>query len=87
MSDEKAITSPEKERQIVLNHITVKEATILNSALKGAGLAIDLTSTAVVYELVLEFLKKKGDITLKDISEIVEAILSNPDFVPKQIEK
>ena len=72
----------DEHKTITLEHITPEDALLLNSALKSAGLALDLAATAVVYEVVLLFMKKKGDVSLKDISKLVSEVISNKAFNP-----
>ena len=72
----------DEHKTISLGHLTPQDALLLNSALKGAGLSLDLAATAVVYEVILLFMKKKGDLSLKDISKLVSEVLSNKDFNP-----
>ena len=67
--------------------IAVKDVSILNAALRSAGLSLDFTSTAVMYELVKLFDKKKDDISLKEISSLVQTVLSNTELNPPKKEE
>ncbi len=65
-----------------VGHITPKDAQILNSALRTAGLSLDLTATAVVYEITMEFLNKRDSMTLRDITDTVSRVMQVPEFAP-----
>jgi hypothetical protein len=84
---EKTPTTAAPERKITLSHINKEQALELNSMLRTAGVQVDLTITAVVYELVVAYVINGGDITLKGINNVVAQVTQNPDFAPKEAQK
>ena len=80
------IDSEQKQAEAVptkeVGHITPKDAQILNSALRTAGLSLDLAATAVLYEVTMEFVDKKDGMTLRDITNIVSRVMQVPEFAP-----
>ena len=64
--------------------VSVADIALLNAAFRTSGLSVDLTSTAVIYDLVGLFKEKQGDMSLKEINAVVEKVLKDPAYAIKK---
>ena len=72
------------EKQVVLEHISPANSVKLQSALRSAGINMELSTTAVAYEIIMAFILHKGAITIDLIAEIVGQIATVPEFAHQQ---
>ena len=70
-------------KTIEVEKLTPERAFMLNSVLRSAGLQVDLPTSAVVHQMMILFLEKGDDVSLKEISSVVATVMNNPQLNPQ----
>jgi len=71
-------------KRVTLDHITPGAVVKVQAALRSAGINIDTKSTAIVYEVIIAYIVRKGAITLDELTGIVATVSQIPEFAQPQ---